>query len=48
MSRPSTNPFDRVLWAMPGRPHRIWLFVMVLPASRHMFIRPVLPLHQHA
>jgi transposase len=30
-------------WINPhtGKRHRIWAFVMVLPASRHMFVRPV-------
>lgn len=37
-------------WTNPktGKRHRIWAFVMVLPCSRHMFVRPVLYLHQHA
>ncbi|QCX82808.1 Integrase core domain protein (plasmid) [Streptomyces sp. YIM 121038] len=37
-------------WVDPrtGQRRRIWVFVMVLPTSRHMFIRPVLTLHQHA
>ncbi|MGV4989024.1 IS21 family transposase [Streptomyces sp. NRAIS4] len=37
-------------WTNPrtGKRHRVWAFVMVLPASRHMFIRPVLTLDQHA
>lgn len=37
-------------WINPrtGKRHRIWAFVMVLPCSRHMFVRPVLNLHQHA
>ncbi|WP_406462457.1 hypothetical protein OH768_44650 [Streptomyces sp. NBC_01622] len=30
-----------------GKRHPIWAFVMVLPSSRHMFVRPVLRLHQH-
>ncbi|MEV6383074.1 IS21 family transposase [Streptomyces sp. NPDC051773] len=36
-------------WINPrtGKRHRIWAFVMVLPSSRHMFVRPVLHLHQH-
>lgn len=28
-----------------GKGRRIWAFVMVLPCSRHMFVRPVLNLH---
>lgn len=38
------------LWTNPktGKRHRIWAFVMVLPCSRHMFVRPILYLHQHA
>lgn len=37
-------------WINPrtGKRHRIWAFVMVLPASRHMFMRPVVHLDQHA
>jgi transposase len=37
-------------WTNPrtGRRHRVWAFVMVLPCSRHMFVRPVLHLDQHA
>ncbi|MBP2400752.1 IS21 family transposase [Streptomyces syringium] len=37
-------------WINPrsGKRHRIWAFVMVLPCSRHMFVRPVLTLDQHA
>ena len=37
-------------WTNPrsGKRHRIWAFVMVLPCSRHMFVRPVLYLDQHA
>ncbi|WSQ62969.1 DDE-type integrase/transposase/recombinase [Streptomyces sp. NBC_01217] len=37
-------------WTNPrtGKRHRIWAFVMVLPCSRHMFVRPVPHLHQHA
>ncbi|WP_405608791.1 IS21 family transposase [Streptomyces sp. NBC_01508] len=37
-------------WTDPrtGKRHRIWAFVMVLPCSRHMFVRPVLHLHQHS
>ncbi|EST17936.1 IS21 family transposase [Streptomyces roseochromogenus] len=34
--------------ANTGRRHRIWAFVMVLPASRHMFVRPVAHMDQHA
>jgi len=37
-------------WINPGtgkRP-RIWAFVMVLPCSRHMFVRPVVHMDQHA
>ncbi|MFI6744174.1 DDE-type integrase/transposase/recombinase [Nonomuraea sp. NPDC050451] len=37
-------------WSDPrtGKRHRIWAFVMVLPCSRHMFVRPVVHLDQHA
>ncbi|WP_240436993.1 hypothetical protein [Streptomyces sporangiiformans] len=37
-------------WINPrtGKRHRVWAFVMVLPCSRHMFVRPVLHLDQHA
>jgi Integrase core domain len=37
-------------WINPrsGTRHRIWAFVMILAASRHMFVRPVLHLDQHA
>ncbi|MEU2718795.1 IS21 family transposase [Streptomyces sp. NPDC007205] len=37
-------------WINPttGKGHRIWAFVMVLPASRHMFVRPVAHMDQHA
>ncbi|MFJ2954635.1 IS21 family transposase [Streptomyces sp. NPDC087270] len=37
-------------WISPstGKRHRIWAFVMVLPCSRHMFIRPVVHMDQHA
>nr|WP_211264334.1 IS21 family transposase [Streptosporangium amethystogenes] len=37
-------------WTNPrtGARHRIWAFVMVLPCSRHMFVRPVVHLDQHA
>ncbi|MFE3329233.1 hypothetical protein [Streptomyces sp. NPDC059176] len=37
-------------WIDPrtGKRHRVWAFVMVLPCSRHMFVRPVLHLDQHA
>ncbi|MFK0180539.1 hypothetical protein ACIQVR_31720 [Streptomyces xanthochromogenes] len=37
-------------WTDPrtGKRHRVWAFVMVLPCSRHMFVRPVLHLHQHS
>lgn len=37
-------------WINPrtGRRHRVWAFVMVLPCSRHMFVRPVLHLDQQA
>ncbi|GGV83112.1 hypothetical protein GCM10010228_58940 [Streptomyces massasporeus] len=37
-------------WINPasGKRHRIWAFVMVLPASRHMFVRPVAHMDQHA
>ncbi len=37
-------------WINPrsGKRHRIWAFVMILAASRHMFVRPVIHLDQHA
>jgi transposase len=37
-------------WVDPrtGRKRRVWAFVMVLPASRHMFVRPVLTMDQRA
>jgi hypothetical protein len=37
-------------WADPsaGRRHRVQAFVMVLPCSRHMFVRPVLVMDQRA
>ncbi|WJY50135.1 IS21 family transposase (plasmid) [Streptomyces chengbuensis] len=37
-------------WINPrtGKRHRVWAFVMVLPCSRHMFVRPVLSMDQHA
>ncbi len=37
-------------WINPatGKRHRIWAFVMVLPSSRHMFVRPVVHMDQHA
>jgi len=37
-------------WFNPttGKRHRIWAFVTVLPASRHMFVRPVVHMDQHA
>ncbi|MFE4518270.1 IS21 family transposase, partial [Kitasatospora sp. NPDC056783] len=37
-------------WTNPGtgKRHRVWAFVMVLPCSRHMFVRPVLHMNQHA
>ncbi|MFE0699100.1 ATP-binding protein [Streptomyces sp. NPDC058872] len=37
-------------WINPatGKRHRIWAFVMVLPSSRHMFVRPVVHIDQHA
>ncbi|MCX5346676.1 IS21 family transposase [Streptomyces mirabilis] len=37
-------------WINPGtgKRHRIWAFVMVLPCSRHMFVRPVIHMDQHA
>lgn len=36
-------------WTNPrsGKRHRVWAFVMVLPCSRHMFVRPVLMMDQH-
>lgn len=36
-------------WTNPrtGKRHRIWAFVMVLPCSRHMFVRPVVNMDQH-
>lgn len=38
------------MWLDPqtGRRRTVWAFVMVLPASRHMFVRPVLTMDQHA
>ncbi|MFI0156060.1 IS21 family transposase [Streptomyces lydicus] len=37
-------------WVNPGtgKRHRVWAFVMMLPCSRHMFVRPVLHMDQHA
>lgn len=37
-------------WINPrtDKRHRVWAFVMVLPCSRHMFVRPVLHLDRHA
>jgi transposase len=37
-------------WIDPvsGRKRRVWAFVMVLPASRHMFVRPVFTMDQRA
>lgn len=37
-------------WLDPtsGRNRRVWAFVMVLAASRHMFVRPVLVMDQHS
>lgn len=37
-------------WTDPasGRPRTVWAFVMVLAFSRHMFVRPVLAMDQHA
>lgn len=37
-------------WINPGtgKRHRIRAFVMVLPCSRHMFVRPVIHMDQHA
>jgi transposase len=37
-------------WVDPvgGRRHRVWAFVMVLAASRHMFVRPVITMDQEA
>jgi transposase len=37
-------------WIKPrtGKRHRIWAFVMVLPCSRHMFVRPVTHMDQHS
>ncbi|MEU6768100.1 IS21 family transposase [Streptomyces sp. NPDC046853] len=37
-------------WTNPrtGRRHRVWAFVMVLPCSRHMFVRPVLTMDQQS
>jgi transposase len=37
-------------WSDPrsGKRRRVWAFVMVLPASRHMFVRPVLVMDQRA
>ncbi|MFB9592691.1 hypothetical protein [Streptomyces racemochromogenes] len=36
-------------WINPGtgKRHRIWAFVMVLPCSRHMFVRPVIYMDQN-
>lgn len=38
------------MWPDPatGRKRAVWAFVMVLPASRYMFVRPVLSMDQHA
>lgn len=38
------------MWAPTGGPRRVavWAFVMVLSCSRHMFVRPVIRLDQHA
>lgn len=40
----------RGAWVDPrtGRKRRVWASVMVLPASRHMFVRPVLAMDQRA
>lgn len=37
-------------WVDPrtGKKRRVWAFVMVLPASRYMFVRPVLTMDQRA
>lgn len=37
-------------WIDPrsGKKRRVWAFVMVLPASRHLFVRPVLTMDQRA
>ncbi len=37
-------------WVDPrtGKKRRVWAFVMVLPTSRHMFVRPVLIMDQRA
>ena len=37
-------------WVDPrsGKKRRVWAFVMVLPTSRHMFVRPVLTMDQRA
>ncbi|MFF4242074.1 hypothetical protein ACFYYL_39935 [Actinomadura geliboluensis] len=37
-------------WFHPtaSKRHRIWAFVMVLPDSRHRFVRPVVRMVQHA
>lgn len=37
-------------WVDPrsGKKRRVWAFVMVLPASRHLFVRPVLTMDQRA
>jgi hypothetical protein len=37
-------------WVDPrsGKKRRVWAFVMVLPASRHLFVRPVLVMDQRA
>jgi transposase len=38
------------MWADPasGKRRAVWAFVLVLPCSRHMFVRPVLVMDQHA
>jgi transposase len=38
------------VWVDPktGKKHTAWAFAMVLPASRHMFIRPVIKMDQRA
>jgi transposase len=38
------------MWTVPGGSRRVavWAFVMILSCSRHMFVRPVIRLDQHA
>lgn len=56
--RPEVDPGDEAqidygslgMWLDPrsGRRQRVWAFVMVLAASRHMFVRPVLRMDQQS